>query len=57
MIIYGNRRGCYEIIYGNRRGCYEHKGIMVIKGKGYENFENQIRDGSKIEFHKLNFNI
>ena len=30
---------------------------MVIKGKGYENFENQIRDGSKIEFHKLNLNI
>ena len=40
------------IISGNRRGWYEHKGIMVIKQKGYENFENQIRDGPKENFKR-----
>ena len=28
---------------------------MVIKGKGYENFENQIRDGSKNRISQVKF--
>ena len=34
------------IIYGNWRGWYEHKGIMVIKQKGYEkNFKINLEMG------------